>query len=94
MKKIITGAIVIILIIVGIFYFSKKSEPVSQEPIKIGVVAPLTGSVAFLGEGLKNAVDLAKESLKDTRYNYDVIFEDSQLDPKLLTFTNHPLLYV
>lgn len=82
MKKIIAGIIVIVLIIVGIFYFGKKSEPVSQEPIKIGVILPLTGDAASIGQAAKNAAIMAKENFGKTKNNYELIFEDDQADSK------------
>ena len=78
--KSIIGIIIVIIIIGGIWYgVSRKSA--EEGVIKIGVIAPLSGNLAFLGEGYKNAFLLAKEGLKNTRYNYELIFEDDQMEP-------------
>ena len=63
---------------------NKVTEDVvkEKETIKIGVILPLTGGAAFLGEGMRDGILLAKDQLKDTKYNYEVIFEDNKLDNK------------
>ena len=66
MKKIIIGIAVIILIVVGVSYFGKNSsQPSVKEPIKIGVIAPLSGEVASLGENAKNGATLAYDELSE-----------------------------
>ena len=83
MKKIIIGIVAVVLIIVGISYFRKNSnQPISKEPIKIGVILPLSGDVAFIGEAAKNAAILAKESFGKTEKTYELFFEDDQSDSK------------
>lgn len=81
MKKIITGVIVIILIVVGISYFNKNSKQSAvKEPIKIGVILPLTGKVAKYGEEMKRGVELAIEENKETPV--EAFYEDSKFDTK------------
>lgn len=60
------------------------SDSFAKETLKIGVSIPLTGSIAFLGESYRNAVQMAQDQMKDKdlKYNYEMIFEDSQNDPK------------
>jgi len=61
-----------------------NSTSQSEKPIvKIGVILPLIGSQANLGESAKNSVLLAQEKLGKTKFNYQVIFEDDAMDPKL-----------
>ncbi len=55
----------------------------AKETYKIGVAAPLTGGLAFLGEGIMNGMKMAQEAVGDTKYNYELIFEDNQHDPKV-----------
>jgi len=82
-KKIIIGIIAVILIVVGVSYFGKNSsQPSSKEPIKIGVILPLTGDAAFIGEAAKNSATLAKESFGKTKNTYELVFEDDQADSK------------
>ena len=65
---------------------SGKAKTVSKETIKIGISVPLTGQIAMLGEGMKNAGLMAKahisKNFKKLKYNYEFIFEDDQFDPK------------
>jgi len=62
----------------------KSNSPVkSNEQIKIGVITPLTGSVAFWGESTKLGVELAEKELKSEGMNVEFIIEDGQLDPKV-----------
>lgn len=55
---------------------------------------PLSGDVAFLGEGVRDAMVLAKENLVDTRYNYELIFEDDQSDSKVAASAANKLISV
>ncbi len=61
------------------------TDVVEKETVKIGLVASLTGDNAMLGEGSKSGMVLASEELakKDTKYNYEFIYEDDRLDNKL-----------
>jgi len=59
--------------------FTKQAH--SQEKIKIGVIAPLSGSISTVGETLKNSVMLADISL-DNNDLVEFIFEDDSFSPK------------
>ena len=74
--KIIISIIIAIVVIGGIWYGLTR-KPVSNEPIKIGAILPLTGDFATYGEGMKNAIDLAIENsgLKD---RIQLIIEDDK----------------
>lgn len=83
MKKIIIGVAVVAVIVLGVWAIKKSpSQSVSKEPIKIGVILPLTGDASFLGESAKNAAILAKEQFKNTKNTYELVFEDDQADSK------------
>ena len=74
---------VVAVIILGVLAIKKSpSQPVSKEPIKIGVILPLSGDAAFIGEAAKNSAILAKESFGKTKNTYELIFEDDQIDSK------------
>ncbi|MBI5055113.1 MAG: ABC transporter substrate-binding protein [Nitrospirae bacterium] len=91
MKK--TLIIIFIVAISGTFLFGADSFSVAKkETIRIGASWPLTGNLAFMGEGLKNAIIMAKEQLGDTKYNYELIFEDDQLNPKMTATTINKLI--
>lgn len=73
-----------------------ETEPltVEKQTVKIGVTLPLTGDVAFLGEGLRGAIELAQKDATGTKYNYEVIFEDDKLDPKTTSTAVNKLITV
>ncbi|MEN9921539.1 MAG: hypothetical protein RLZZ517_517 [Candidatus Parcubacteria bacterium] len=80
MNKKIVSILVIILLAVAVFFVfnSTKTNNTEKPTVKIGVTLPLTGDVALLGQSSKKAIELALENLGDTKYNYQVVFEDDQ----------------
>ena len=93
MSKYAKSTIIILAIIALIFIFNKKdNESIVQKPlIKIGVTLPLTGDVASVGIASQTAMNMAldKWKAKDTKYDYELVFEDNQLMPnKVATNAN------
>ncbi|MDP1814595.1 MAG: ABC transporter substrate-binding protein [Leadbetterella sp.] len=80
-KIIIIAVLVLAIALTGYFY--KKDSSESAKPLKIGVVTPLTGGVAYWGESTKIGFDLAQQELRDEGINVEFIIEDGQLDPKI-----------
>lgn len=84
MKKSIFAVLLVIvaIVIIVVVAITKKpsSEQTSSDVIKIGVVSPLTGPKANLGEGLKQAITLAQKDYGPTKKTYQFIYEDSQGD--------------
>ncbi len=74
--------------------FSGCEKADVKETFKIGVIAPLTGDIAFIGTGMKEAILMAKEQAGDTRYNYEVVFEDDQNEQKLAASAAHKLISI
>lgn len=94
-KKWIVAIVIILLIGAGVFYFNKPQADTSAKPtIKIGVSLPLTGNLAFLGESYKNGILLALDGLKDTKYNYEFVFEDDQFGSALAATAANKLINV
>ena len=61
---------------------------VGNKVIKIGIIAPLTGNEAALGEGMKNAGEMAQDMLNARTdasvthgFTYQVVVEDDAFDP-------------
>ena len=76
-KKLISVVGIVVLIVIAIFAFdSLKTTNTDKPTIKIGATLPLTGDVAALGQSSKKAIELALEELDNTKYNYEVVFED------------------
>lgn len=57
----------------------------AKETVKIGAILPLSGPAAFTGEDMRDALKITLENLNKTskRYEYKLLFEDSQNAPRL-----------
>jgi branched-chain amino acid transport system substrate-binding protein len=64
------------------------------ETVKIGVILPLTGDMAFAGEDVKNGLLLAKAQKTDSHHKYQFIFEDNELDLKRTASAAQKLLNI
>ncbi len=82
-KSIVIGLLVALLVLSAGYVLSMSSRPEAKETIRIGFSIPLTGDIAFIGEGMRDAALLAKKELGETKYNYEILFEDDKLDPKI-----------
>ena len=71
-----------------------KDKAQKDEVIKIGVITPLTGGVAYWGESSRLGVELAKKDLADEGINVEFIIEDGQLDPKVALNATQKLVNV
>ena len=84
-KWIIGAAIVIAVIAIG-YSIKVPSEPTETGPIKIGVIAPLSGKAAVWGETVRNGIELALEQINGkggiNGRQIQVIYEDDQFDVK------------
>ncbi len=78
------AAILAIIIIVGIVIFVSLGTKGQDQirTIKIGAVLPMSGTQAYFGEGMKDALELAKKNLGNTKYKYDLVVEDGAFDVK------------
>ncbi|MCG2694680.1 ABC transporter substrate-binding protein [Candidatus Parcubacteria bacterium] len=80
--KWIIGIIIVVAIVW--FGFLNKSEPkqISNEPIKIGMIAPLTGDAASYGEPMRNVVQIAVDEINGAGgingRNIELIAEDGK----------------
>ena len=81
-KKTILWVIIAVIVISGIWYFSGK-QPVKKEPIKIGVIVPLSGELSNYGDSWKKGAELGVEKVKnDYGVDIELIYEDSQMIPE------------
>lgn len=95
MSKKIIGIVVIILVVLGIVAITNSnSTPTNKATVKIGITLPLTGNIAFLGEPSKKAAELALKDAGATKYNYELVFEDSQFSPKMAATAASKLINV
>ncbi len=82
-KKIISILAVAIIIIVIVFAAASNQDANtsdSNKEIRVGVIVPLSGQYAFLGESERNAILLAQKELGAN--NLKFYFEDDKYDPK------------
>ena len=88
MKKQIALAVAVLVVILAGFYILGNKKGVATDtskPIKIGLILPLTGSVAYIGEAAKNGAELAMDKINnDTslKHKYQLVIEDDSLDAK------------
>ena len=94
MKKYFWIVAIIVVIVIAALALSKNSPtPVGEkQTVKIGLSLPLTGDLAVLGERGKLAAELAKNSFSNTKYNYELIFEDDAFSPKIAATTANKLI--
>lgn len=85
--KVIFGLLVLALIICASFVMVKGDK--NTGTIKVGVIAPLSGQYAFIGETDRNAIIMAKEELKAD--NIEIFFEDDKYDAKTAVSAYHKL---
>jgi branched-chain amino acid transport system substrate-binding protein len=81
--KIIGGIIVLaIIVLIVVFY-----KPAPKETIKIGAILPLSGTNAYIGQDMREGIDMAVEEINKksgvNRKLIEIIYEDSAGDPKI-----------
>lgn len=65
----------------------------ADEPLRVGVIAPLSGDAASWGTSFRAAMELAHESLDEfSRRSLVLAFEDDQMQPKNTITAFHKLL--
>lgn len=79
--------IIVIIVLVAIAAVHYQSRQAAAGPIKIGVIAPLSGDFAEYGENLKNGVVAGIASSTGIQ----VIYEDEKCDPKTAVSAYHKL---
>lgn len=79
MKKPIAIFGIIAAIIVALFVFLPTGGADNADTIKVGAILPLTGPIAYLGEGESLGIRLASEQqTADAARQVEFVFEDSQ----------------
>lgn len=86
MKKITRFSVVIFLGIAIIFTslngaLAASKDSVYRQPIKIGVILPLSGSIAKAGQDIQVALEIARTDLRAKYPNVTLIYEDDQFQP-------------
>ena len=82
-KTIFTLAVVVLAIVVAIaFIMGNNKAPENNGVVKMGVILPLTGNSAIIGEPKKRAFDIALEQYNMNGKKLEVVYEDSYGTPK------------
>jgi ABC-type branched-subunit amino acid transport system substrate-binding protein len=78
-----TSASLAVAAIVGAYVATDRDTWVAPPNgvVKIGVIVPTGGPYALLGNSFVKAVQMAKDDLKDTKYQYQLVIRDSGPDP-------------
>ncbi len=87
-KTILTILIITLLLITGCATTEvsentggEDTTPAEKEPVKIGVITPLTGDISTWGEAVRRGLELAYKDIRKES-NIELIYEDSQCDTK------------
>lgn len=79
-KKIVIGVIVLVIVLVVIMFGAKDNSSQTNEVVKVGVILPLSGQYAVIGESVKNAMLMSLNDLENK--NIELIFENDEFDSK------------
>ncbi len=96
-RKILLCLLVILLIFVSgcEFNTTAKVVGVQKESYKIGVLVPLSGKYASIGEGAQNSLDLALAEInRNNDFQIILQYEDTQSDTKVATSSVSKMLNV
>jgi branched-chain amino acid transport system substrate-binding protein len=78
----------------AIWYGTSKKSGINTNQIQIGAILPLTGQLAYLGQGEKIGMELALENYPELKSRVKFVFEDSQGKPELAVSAAKKLLEV
>lgn len=91
LKKIFYLVVVLSIAAVAGLYISNKEKTAGKEDvIKIGVILPLSGNNAFIGQQLKQGLDLLKQTQTYSK-KFTFIFEDDQMQATKTNLIAHKL---
>ena len=79
--KIVFRSALIIFFLIGSLNFCITAH--SQQTQSLGLIVPLSGDAAAIGDAIKNGAELAYSELSpDTKSKFNLVFEDDSLIPK------------
>src|SRR5438067_222110 len=78
-----TAAVTSLVMVIGVFVAIDRDRWVRPAGgiVRIGVIVPTEGPYAMLGTSFVKAVQMAKDDLKATKYQYELVIRDSGPDP-------------
>lgn len=98
--KVISGIVVLAVALAGwgIWQHRLRMEAAAnlqnKPVVKIGVSLPLSGNVAYIGQALQGALDIAREELgkRDLKNAYEFIIENNAMETRYIISINNKLL--
>lgn len=81
LRNLFIGTILILLGLGGIYLLTRGKNSQEGDLIKIGIITPLTGDLAYWGKSSQLGVRLAEKELQEEGLNVKFIVEDGKLDP-------------
>lgn len=86
----IPGIIIIVLVLASSAFLSQRTISAGATVpengvVKIGVIIPTTGPTALLGDSFLKAITVAQQDLKNTKYKYELVVEESSVSNPLQT---------
>lgn len=80
-KKLILVGIVLIIVIGLLFFLNLENQSQPVREVKVGVIIPLSGDVASLGEKVMRGIEIANKQF-DAEDHIRFIYEDGGIEPK------------
>lgn len=81
-RRLLLVGTVILILAVFLAYQSLKSVAPVNEPLRIGAILPLTGNLAFIGEGIRNGIEMGKDEFNAAGgvrgQAIEILYEDSK----------------
>lgn len=75
-------AVLVVAVLATFLIYQNNKQPSTGKPVvKLGVILPLSGDLAFIGQSIKHGAELAVSEIQDTKYTYQLVFEDDELNP-------------
>ena len=96
--KVILGIILVTVVVLLGVMFNRKTLVNSQlttvydVPVKIGVLLPLSGTSAVIGQNVKIGVDKALAEVNSGKQRFEVVYEDNKNDPKEAVIATQKLI--
>ena len=72
----------------------EETQAINKPIVKIGATLPLSGDLSYVGIGAQNALNMVMEKWqqKDTKYNYQIVFEDDMVKPQQAAINTHKFI--
>ena len=96
MKKFILIITLVAAVLLFMYSYQVKNQKAENKNVKIGAVLTLTGNMSEYGKAVKDGITLAIEENEENKtfFNYEIVFEDDQMDAKKSATAIHKLIYM